>query len=114
MNSKTIIKEHEREKLCNNKSLDKFSHQIDSSKLQINDMEDRTNYQEEYNRKNNIRINGIEEFGGRETWEQTATMVSSLLTDKLQLPDMELERTHRAGQLRDDRPRPIAARLSPL
>ena len=39
-------------------------------------------------------------------------MVSSLLADKLQLPGVQLDRAHRVGQRRDDRPRPIVTRFS--
>ena len=66
---------------------------------------------EDYGRRN-IRITGMEERRGGETWEQTAAMVLSLLDDKMQLPGLELERAHRVGQRRDARPRPIVACFS--
>ena len=49
-------------------------------------MEERLNYQDDYSRRNNIRICSVAESSSEETWEQTAVMVSSLLADKLQLP----------------------------
>ena len=52
------------------------------------------------------------ESDNSETWEQTAVKVSSLLSDKLQLPGVELERAHRVGQRQNDRPRPIVARFT--
>ena len=56
---------------------------------------------EDYGRRNNIRITGMEERSGGETWEQTVAMVLSLLDDKMQLPGLELERDHRVEQRRD-------------
>lgn len=102
---KSTIKTHEAENLASKKTIDKLTQQI-------KDMEDRMNYQEDYSRRNNIRISGVQELNSEQTWEQTAAVVTSLLQDKLQLPDLELERAHRVGQHRDGRPRPIVARFS--
>ena len=57
----------------------------------IQDLEDRCNYQEDYNHHNNLQIFGIEGRPDGETWEQTAVRVSKLLEDKLELPNVELE-----------------------
>ncbi|KAK7084614.1 hypothetical protein SK128_005408, partial [Halocaridina rubra] len=62
--------------------------------------------------RNNIQLSGVEERRDGETWEQTATVVSALLAYKLQLEGMTLERAHRVGQLRDDKPHPIVAPFS--
>lgn len=74
------------------------------------DLEKRANYQEDYNRRNNLRITGIQEQAG-ETWEETANTVSKLLEAKLQLPPMELERAHRTGPVTPSRPRPVVVRF---
>ena len=74
-------------------------------------MEQRTNYQEDYSRRNNIRISGIRELPNGETWEQTAEQVSNLLKDKLQLPAMKLERANRVRQPGYLAPRTIVARF---
>ncbi|KAK7075674.1 hypothetical protein SK128_011756, partial [Halocaridina rubra] len=57
--------------------------------------------------RNNIRLSGVEERRDGETWEQTSTMVSALIADKLQPEDMTLERAQRVGPLRGDKPCPI-------
>ena len=57
----------------------------------IQDLEDKCNYQEDYNHHNNLQIFSIEERSDGETWEQTAVWVSKLLEDKLELPNVELE-----------------------
>lgn len=71
---------------------------IDSLKPRIEDLEQRSNYQEDYNRRNNIRISGMMESPNGETWEQTGEQVPTLFKEKLQLPPMKLERVHRVGQ----------------
>lgn len=109
---KSTIKTHEAEQVASKKTIDKLSQHIDITQRRIEDMEDRINYQEDYSRRNNIRISGVEELNSEQTWEQTAAVVTSLLEDKLQLPDLELERAHRVGQHRDGKHRPIVARFS--
>lgn len=68
------------------------------------------NYQEDYNRRNNIRITGHQEQPG-ETWEQTLTSVTKLLEEKLQMSDVKLERAHRVGPATASYPRAIVARF---
>ncbi|KAK4309590.1 hypothetical protein Pmani_018787 [Petrolisthes manimaculis] len=74
------------------------------------ELEQRQNYQEDYNRRNNIRITGLQEQPG-ETWEETAITVSKLLEDKLQLPSMNIERAHRTGPAVPSRSRTVVARF---
>ena len=76
----------------------------------VHDLEERLNYQEDYSRRNNLRISGITETY-RETWEQTATTVSALLCDKMELPPMKLERAHRVGPIGQSTSRTIVARF---
>lgn len=109
---KSTIKEYEKEKQDTKVKVDQQAAAINSSKVQIESLEERCNYMEDYSRRNNIRITGMEEQTGGETWEQTAAKVLSLLDDKMQLPGLELERAHRVGQHRDARPRTIVARFS--
>ena len=89
----------------------KSNTKIEAVKHQINEPEKRTNCQEDYSRRNNLRINGMKERPGGETWEQTACMVSSLLQDKMQLLSVPQEQAHRVGRPLDDRPRPIVVRF---
>lgn len=109
---KSAIKQLEKDKQDAKIKMDRQEADINSSKSEIESLEDRCNYMEDYSRRNNIRITGIKEQNGNETWEQTAAKVLSVLDDKLQLPDLDLERAHRVGQRRDDKPRTIVARFS--
>ncbi|KAK3889136.1 hypothetical protein Pcinc_006877 [Petrolisthes cinctipes] len=86
--------------------------QTKSSHEKMKQLEERINYQEDYSRKKNVRISGVEERDGNETWEQSVKTVTSLLQDKLQLEGLELERAHRVGVRRDAKPRTIVARFS--
>lgn len=79
-------------------------------KSQIKGLEERQNYQEDYNRRNNLRISGIKEKPG-ETWKETATTISKLIEEKLQLPAVKLERAHRTGPISPSRSRVIVARF---
>lgn len=75
------------------------------------DLEARANYQEDYSRRNNLHITGVDERPG-ENWEQTTAQVTKLLEEKLNLRDIELERAHRVGQPGGQRNRPIVARFN--
>ncbi|KAK3882340.1 hypothetical protein Pcinc_013271 [Petrolisthes cinctipes] len=75
------------------------------------DMERRLNYQEDYSRRNNLRITGIAEQPGGETWEQTASTVSKILEKKLQLPAVNIERAHRVGPAVPTGPRTVVVRF---
>lgn len=77
----------------------------------IKELEEKSIYQEDYNRRNNLQIFGLAEEP-RETWEKTAEEVSKLLERKLQLPRMEIERAHRIGQQREQQDRPVIVRFS--
>lgn len=80
-------------------------------KSAVSELQQRINYQEDYSRRKNLRITGIQERQGGETWEQTTETVSNLLDEKLQLPTMKLERAHRVGPFNSSRPRTIVARF---
>lgn len=77
----------------------------------IEELEKRCNYQEDYSRRNNLRITGIQEQSNGETWEETANTVSKLFEEKLQLPSIKLERAHRTGPATASGPRTIVARF---
>lgn len=49
---------------------------IQDSERIIVDQEERFNYQEDYSRRNSLRISGLEEPQNIETWEQTPSRVS--------------------------------------
>lgn len=108
---KSNAKEHEKEKKEDRSTIDTLNQRLQSSHLKIKELEEKVTYQEDYSRRKNLRISGLEERGD-ETWEQTAAAVTSLLESKLQIPGIILERAHRVGQRRDARPRPVVARFA--
>ncbi|KAK3886519.1 hypothetical protein Pcinc_009389 [Petrolisthes cinctipes] len=83
---------------------------INVLKLQIEELTRRSNYQEDYNRRSNLRFTGIQEHHC-ETWEETAVTVTKLIEEKLQLPAVKLERAHRTGPVIPTGHRVIVARF---
>ena len=67
---------------------------IETQENQLNEAEQRLNNQEDYNRRNNLRPNCVNEQTSGETWEQRATVVCNILKDKLQMPCIVLERAY--------------------
>lgn len=80
--------------------------------MQIKALEDRCNYQEDYSRRNNLRVSGVAERPGGETWEQTAVLVKSLFLQQLQLSDVTIERAHRTGKPSPQGHRTIVVRFA--
>ena len=77
-------------------------------KAKVNDLENRT-------RRNNIRIDGIQE-NEKESWAETESKVQSIIRNDLGIvEDVTIERAHRSGDLRKarerNRPRTIIAKL---
>ena len=109
---KANIKENGKERSEDKYKIQNLTEQLESSHDKIKELENRVNLQEDYSRRNNIRISGMDEMGDGETWEQTAAEVTSLIEEKMQIPGILLERAHRVGQRRDAKPRPIVARFT--
>ena len=92
-------------------------------------MEDNVEYMENQNRRNNVKILGIEEDPDKEkSWDDTEELVQNLIKDKLgSSKSFEIERCHRVGYPgkkqssherphlnqfgRSDEPRPIVAKF---
>lgn len=58
VDQKNPVKDHDREKLATDKTIEALTDQLKSSQQQIKDMEERINNQEDYSRRNIIRISG--------------------------------------------------------
>ncbi len=84
---------------------------IDLLKSKVEELERRSNYQEDYNRRNNLRISGIREQQGGETWEETEKTISEILVDKLELPPIKTERVHRTELVAASRPRTVVVKF---
>ena len=82
---------------------------IDDYKTRVEHLEQRLNYQKDYSHRLNLRFSRIHELSTGETWEETPSLVVKTIEDKLQLPTVSLERTHRVGPINPTRPRIIVA-----
>lgn len=83
---------------------------IEGLESKVSETVQRLNYNEDYSRRNNLRITGLQEQAG-ETWENTSTKVSKMINDNLELPPVSLERAHRVGPVNPSRPRPVVVRF---
>lgn len=83
---------------------------------EMDELKRRMNYHEDYSRRKNLRIDGVDEQPG-ENWEVTQEKVQRLARDKFGKVGVQLERAHRVGSGlpgRDGgppRPRTIVARF---
>lgn len=110
-NLRTEVKKLEKEKAADKTIIQDLRKQCHTANENCEILEDRCDYLEDYSRRNNVHITGMEERPGGETWEQTAEHVQNMLADKMQLPDIILERAHRVGQRSEQRARPVVARF---
>lgn len=75
-----------------------------SMKKKLRELEDRS-------RRNNLRIDGLSEHLN-ETWEDTEKKVLRVFREKLHIQSqLHIERAHRVGTLKDDRPRTIVLKM---
>ena len=61
---------------------------------EIGDMKEKMREMEDRSRRNNLRIDGIDEVNG-ETWDDTEERVLDLLENRLQINNVRIERAHR-------------------
>ena len=61
-------------------------------------------------RRNSIRIDGIKEHN-KESWEECERRVHSMLKERLDIENVEIERAHRAGRKSRSTPRTIVCKL---
>lgn len=88
-----------------------LTNDLQVTRKDIETLEVRCNYLDDYSRRHNLQFVGITEELN-ETWEQSAEKVSSLLSTTLQVPGIQLDRAHRVGQSFPSRDRPIVARFT--
>ena len=65
---------------------------------------------EDRNRRNNLRIEGMTE-NRNETWEDTTEKVQKIFKNKLGVENVEIERAHRTGERKGEKPRSIVLKL---
>ena len=61
--------------------------------------------------RDNLRIDGLKKVGN-ETWEQTEQILKSMIQEKLEIEDVNIERAHRVGNTNSTLPRTITAKFS--
>lgn len=105
------VKVLQREKKEDKEKIQLLMEQLQIKTSVIKELEDKTTYLDDYNRRKNLQIVGVEE-DNNESWEQTAVKVNKIVEEKLQLPKVDIERAHRVGLRRDNVSRPIVARFS--
>ena len=69
---KQEVKQHKEEKKSHLHAINILQEEFCKSKNNIEELECRANYQEDYNRRKSLRVVGVEERPGGETWKQTA------------------------------------------
>ena len=82
----------------------------------LQNLQQQLNKQEDYSRRTNIKIDGIE-GNQKETYEQTIVKVQDFLKSKLELDNIDINMAHRlpsSNNAANHRPRTIIARLSRL
>ena len=86
--------------------------QMEEFKTEITTLTSQMARQEDYSRRKNIRIKGVEEEN-QENWEQTQFKVDKLMKEKMELQNVKIEYAHRINKKTNKPgPRTIVARLS--
>lgn len=80
---KQEVKNLEKEKAADKSTIEELKRKYQASRDYIEGLGDRCDTLEDYSRRNNIHITGMEELPGGETWEQTADQVKKLFADKM-------------------------------
>ena len=97
-------------KVCKNDIRDQ-DRQLEGLKMEIVNLNRQIARHEDYSRRNNIRIEGMEEEK-LETWEQTQSKVNKLMKEKMELDSVQVEYAHRINKRSNSKgPRTIIARL---
>lgn len=73
---KTKVKKIQKEKAADKNAIQDLKNQRERAGETIRNLDDRCDYLENYSRRNNLHITGVQErAGGKKTWEQTAELV---------------------------------------
>ena len=94
------------------KKISELESENSTLKQNVNMLQKRVSYLECQSKRDNLIFDGVPETNN-ETWEKTEEIISKLLQEKLGLKesDYELERVHRSGQKKADKPRIIVAKF---
>ena len=85
---------------------------INNQEITINNLQQHLARLEDYSRRKNIRIDGIDE-NVNENWEQTQVKVQKMIDEKMNINDVKVEYAHRLKNNENQRgPRTIIAQLN--
>ncbi|XP_065640541.1 uncharacterized protein LOC136073104 [Hydra vulgaris] len=94
-----------------NKTLENISHLKKYYDNQINTLYKKSIDLENRSRRNNLRIDGLKESPG-ESWEDCEKEVKKFFNNQLKISkEVVIERAHRIGQKKDNKPRTIVLKL---
>lgn len=86
--------------------------EIDNLKFCLYKLDDKTDYIENQSRRNNVRFDGVLE-SARETWDETEKKVTKLLSTNMKFQEVPpIERAHRVGPKKADKPRSIVVKFA--
>ena len=101
---KKINKKLKNDKQQHANEIDKLWQENEYLRQKLRDIEDKS-------RRDNFRIAGLQELEN-ETWEQTEKILKSMIQEKLEIEDVNIERAHRMGNTSNSLPRTAVAKFS--
>ena len=101
---KEINKKLKNDKQQHVNEIDELWQENEYLREKLRDIEDRS-------RRDNLRIDGLQEVEN-ETWEQTEKILKSMIQEKLEIEDVNIERAHRVGNTSNTSPRTVVAKFS--
>ena len=81
-------------------------------KNDLSGLETKLDYVDNQSRRNNVIFDNIPEASTKETWDETEISVKKIIVTNMGLKDaMPIERAHRIGKKRPDKPRPVVVKF---
>ena len=96
---KEINKKLKNDKQQHGNKIDELWQENEYLREKLRDIEDRS-------RRDTLRIDGLQEVEN-ETWEQTEKILKSMIQEKLEIEDVNIERAHRVGNNSNTWPRKV-------
>ena len=90
------------------KELENITPLLDKADKQLSDHSEKINKLERFSRRNNVKIIGLPQDKN----EDCLVIVSKLLTDRFDMPNIQLERAHRDGPKTPGRPQHVLVKFN--
>ena len=102
--------ELEKERKENDELINRLQIEISSLKVEVKNLEKKTDDQEQYSRRNGLLIHGLNEA----KTENTDEMVFDVISDKLnmEMSQVSIDRSHRLGKRKGQKPRAIIVKFT--